>query len=349
MKLWPSINTRIKLRSWEYWPSKAFYYPIAPYLIWLMVKSRHMCYWSAVNPGIYTAGMGMESKFDTLQLLPEAFRPKSALLPAGISDEDIQKRIEEAGLTFPMILKPDLGFRGLLVKKVNSMTALTEGLKVHDINFIAQEYIDWPEEAGVLYHRLPGEPTGQITSVTTKEFLHVIGDGVSTVLELIKRKPRALLQLERIKERYPQYLDQIPEAGQRVPLGIVGNHAKGTRFINSNHLVDSNMIEVFDRISAQIDGFYYGRFDLKCTSLNSLFTGEGLKIIEVNGVCSEPTHIYDPKGGTYWSALKDLAKHWGIIYRIARINRQRGIPILTHQQTARAFLDLFAYQRKVGS
>ena len=308
-----------------------------------------MCYWSAVNPGIYTAGMGMESKFDTLQLLPEAFRPKSALLPAGISDEDIQKRIEEAGLTFPMILKPDLGFRGLLVKKVNSMTALTEGLKVHDINFIAQEYIDWPEEAGVLYHRLPGEPTGQITSVTTKEFLHVIGDGVSTVLELIKRKPRALLQLERIKERYPQYLDQIPEAGQRVPLGIVGNHAKGTRFINSNHLVDSNMIEVFDRISAQIDGFYYGRFDLKCTSLNSLFTGEGLKIIEVNGVCSEPTHIYDPKGGTYWSALKDLAKHWGIIYRIARINRQRGIPILTHQQTARAFLDLFAYQRKVGS
>ncbi|NRA48980.1 MAG: hypothetical protein HRU12_07585 [Phaeodactylibacter sp.] len=229
------------------------------------------------------------------------------------------------------------------------MTALTEGLKVHDINFIAQEYIDWPEEAGVLYHRLTGEPTGQISSVTTKEFLHVIGDGASTVLELIKRKPRALLQLERIKERYPQYLDQIPEAGQRVPLGIVGNHAKGTRFINSNHLVDSNMIEVFDRISAQIDGFYYGRFDLKCTSLNSLFTGEGLKIIEVNGVCSEPTHIYDPKGGTYWSALKDLAKHWGIIYRIARINRQRGIPILTHQQTARAFLDLFAYQRKVGS
>ena len=109
----------------------------------------------------------MESKFATLQLLPEAFRPQSALLPAGISDEDIQKRIEEAGLTFPMILKPDLGFRGLLVKKVNSMTALTEGLKVHDINFIAQEYIDWPEEAGALYHRLPGEPTGQITSITT--------------------------------------------------------------------------------------------------------------------------------------------------------------------------------------
>lgn len=348
MKLWPSATTKIKLRNWEYWPSKAFYYPIAPYLIWLMIKARHACYWSAVNPGIYTAGMGMESKFETLQLLPKAYQPKSVLLPAGTERKRTEQLLETAGLRFPLIVKPDLGFRGLLVRKAADLTELMQHLRSKAIPFIAQEYIDWPEEVGVLYYRMPGAERGTITSVTTKEFLHVTGNGQSTVLELIQQSPRATLQLNRIRDLYPQQLSTVPGAGERVRLSIVGNHAKGTRFINSNHLVNAQMIDVFDRISAQIDGFYYGRFDLKCRSLDSLFTGEGLKIIEVNGVCSEPTHIYDPKRGTYWSALRDLARHWSIIYRIARHNRRRGVPILSHARTARAFLDLFAYQRKVG-
>jgi hypothetical protein len=195
---------------------------------------------------------------------------------------------------------------------------------------------------------MPGAKKGAITSVTTKEFLHVLGDGQSTVLQLVQQSPRALLQLDRIRALYPHKLGKVPGPGQQVRLGIVGNHAKGTRFINSNDLINEDMVAVFDRISTQIDGFYYGRFDLKCRSLDSLFTGEGLKIIEVNGVCSEPTHIYDPQRGTYWSALRDLARHWSIIYRIARHNRRNGVPLLSHAKTARAFLDLFAYQRKVG-
>lgn len=347
MKLWPSTTAKIKLRNWEYWPSKAFYYPIAPYLIWLMIKARHMCYWSAVNPGIYTAGMGMESKFDTLQLLPAPYRPTSVFLPFGIKREAVKQALASAGLQFPLIVKPDLGFRGLLVRKVSHLDALMDNLKAHDIHFIAQEFLDYPEEAGVLYHRMPGAARGRITSLTTKEFLHVTGDGYSTVRALIKQKPRALLQFDRIAERDPYLLDTVPQAGARVPLGIVGNHAKGTRFINSNAKVNERMVDVFDQISAQIKGFFYGRFDLKYQNPDSLYTGEGIKIIEVNGVCSEPTHIYDPGQGTYWSALRDLAKHWGIIYRIAKANRQRGVPILSHRETAQSFLDLFAYQRKV--
>lgn len=348
MKLWPSTTAKIKVRNWEYWPSKAFYYPIAPYLIWLMIKARHMCYWSAVNPGIYTAGMGMESKFDTLKLLPEAYRPKSVFLPTGIPQSLVEERLREAGLTFPLIVKPDLGFRGLLVQKVKDISALMQHLSYRAIPFIAQEYIDWPEEVGVLYHRMPETKRGAITSVTTKEFLHVQGDGQSTVLELVQQSPRALLQLDRIQALYPHKMAKVPAPGEHVRLGIVGNHAKGTRFINSNDLINEDMVAVFDRISAQINDFYYGRFDLKCRSLDSLFTGEGLKIIEVNGVCSEPTHIYDPQRGTYWSALRDLARHWSIIYQIARRNRRKGVPLLSHAKTARAFLDLFAYQRKVG-
>lgn len=337
----------IKWRQWEYWPAKAFYYPIVPYLLWLMLRARHLCFWSAANPGIHSGGMGLESKFETILKTPEAFRPKAALIPAGSAASDIRQRRKQAGLAFPLIAKPDLGFRGLLVRKVEGEAALLQYLKRYPTDFILQEYIDLPEEVGVLYQRFPGESRGRITSLTTKEFLSVTGDGKSTVETLIRGKPRALLQLPRIQEEQAGLLSAVPAAGERVGLGIVGNHAKGTRFINSNHLITDALCQAFDRIAQQVDGFYYGRFDLKCRSLEDLQQGRHFKIIEINGVCSEPTHIYDPQRGTYWAALRDIARHWRIIYRTARANRRQGVPYWSHSEAARAFLRLFAYQKQI--
>ena len=333
--------------NWEYWPSKAFYYPVAPFIIWLMIRARHMCFFTATNPGIYTGGMGLESKYQTLMMLPEALRPKSVLIKKDMPFTDVLAQIDATGLSFPLVAKPDLGFRGLLVKKVSNREDLQTYLQQYPIDFIVQELISLPEEVGVLYYRFPGEKNGNISSITTKEFLTVTGDGHSTVLELAKSYPRALLQLERIQKQYPHLLNMIPEIGIKVNLGIVGNHAKGTRFINSNSSISDTIITVFDEISNKINGFYYGRFDLKCTSFDALKTGKGLKIIELNGVCSEPTHIYDPERGTYWSALKDIASHWKIIFRIARMNRKNGVPYESHNRIAKEFLNLFAYQKKI--
>ncbi len=351
MKWWDKLQSRpffIKLLNWEYWPAKAFYYPLAPYIIWLMIRSRHMCFWSAANPSIYSAGMGMESKYDTILKIPERYRPKALLYRQGEPMEELSERIAAAGISFPLIAKPDRGFRGLLVKKVGDVAALKEYLQRFPIDFIIQEFIALPEEVGVLYYRMPEQEQGRVTSLTTKEFLTVKGDGQSTVEELIYGKPRALLQLPRIREQHPEVLSQRPAQGERVPLGIVGNHAKGTRFINSNPLIDEGLCRTMDRISRQIDGFYYGRFDLKCESLQSLWTGEGIKVIEVNGVCSEPTHIYDPQGGTYFDALRDIARHWGLIRRISAANHRRGVAYMPHGPAARAILELFAYQRRVA-
>ena len=350
MKWWDRVEKRpffIKLFNWEYWPSKAFYYPVVPQILWLMLRARHLCFFTAANPGIYTGGMGMESKYDTILKTPERYRPRALLFRTGEPLSSLPKRLQASGIRFPLIAKPDLGFRGLLVKKIEDQAALATYLQRYPLDFILQEYIGLPEEVGVLYHRMPGEEQGKVTSITTKEFLHVTGDGASTVEELIRHKPRALLQLGRIRTQDPQLLIQVPDAGQRVGLGIVGNHAKGARFINSNHLINPALCRHFDRISKEVDGFYYGRFDIKCQSLDSLYTGEGMKIIEINGTCSEPTHIYDPERGSYWSALRDIAYHWRIIGRIARANRRRGVAYLSHGTTAREFLHLFAYQRKI--
>ena len=312
-----------------------------------MLKARHLCFWSATNPGIYTGGMGLESKFDTIQLTPEAYRPAATLVRTGAAASDIRRQMQEAGLSFPLIAKPNVGFRGLLVKKVEDESQLFAYLQRYPVDFILQEYVDWPEEVGLLYYRFPGDETGRISSLTTKSFLYVTGNGRDSLRQLIEQHPRALLQLARLEEQSTTQLDHIPAAGRRVPLGIVGNHAKGTQFFNSNHLINERMQRCFDQITRQIDGFFYGRFDLKCHSLEALESGEGLRIIEINGVCSEPTHIYDPQRGSYGSALRAIAKHWSLIYRIAQANHRRGIPYLSHRTTAREFLQLFAYQRQL--
>ena len=46
--------------------------------------------------------------------------------------------------------------------------------------------------------------------------------------------------------------------------------------------------------------------------------------MELNGVSSEPGHIYDPKN-TVWNAYRDLAKHWKIIADISIQQQSKGI------------------------
>ncbi|MCB9276963.1 MAG: hypothetical protein H6564_23225 [Lewinellaceae bacterium] len=351
MKFWDRVNQRpfwAKLLNWEYWPGKAFYYPLIPHILMLMLRARHICFFTAANPGIYTGGLGLESKFDTLRKIPEPYRPKSCLIPSGTPFGEVLAELAATGITFPLIAKPDLGFRGFLVSKLDTEPELRAYLSKYPIDIILQEYLRFPEEIGVLYYRLPDTGEEGISSITTKEFLYVTGDGRATVLELIREKARAHLQLERIRAQHPELLLQVPAAGERITLGIVGNHSKGTRFINSTGQADEGILKTISRLARQVDGFYYGRFDLKCTSFDSLRTGEGIKIIELNGVCSEPTHIYDPQRGTYFSALRDIAYHWSLISRIARANHRRGTPYMEVRKLARAFLDLFAYQRMIA-
>ncbi len=260
----------------------------------MALRSRSACFFSAANPGIQYSGLGMESKFATLNLLPAHLRPKSILVPTGSSLADLTQRLDQAGISFPLIAKPDLGFRGLLVRKLNDLDSLQDYLKRYSIDFIVQEFLDHPEEVGVFYYRYPGAAKGTVASVTLKEFLKVTGDGRSTVRQLIMSNPRALLQLARLEESHAAILDRTPQPGETINLGEIGNHSKGTVFINGKTQIDDQLTETFDRFCKQIDGFYYGRFDIKCRNLESLKRGEDFKIIELNGINAEPTHIYQP-------------------------------------------------------
>lgn len=325
----------------------AFYWPMVIYGPLLALRYRHPCFFSAANPALYISGLGLESKFETLQMFPAHLRPGSVKIERGTGLPTALREIGEAGLKFPLVVKPDIGFRGLLVSKVHTPQELGGVLEANAIDFIIQEYLDYPEEVGVFYIRMPQEEKGKIVSLTLKAFLGVTGDGRLTVQELVLQDARALLQMASLKKTYPELLGYIPDKGEVVRLGIIGNHSKGTRFINGTCEADERLARVFDAVTREMEGFFYGRFDIKCRDLVALKEGKDFKIIELNGIGAEPTHIYDQSRMTYPGALWTIMRHWTLVARISAINHSMGVPYLPAGKMLRALADLSAYQRSL--
>ena len=333
----------IRLTQWEYWPSKLFYWPMYFYIPWYQFRARNLVFFTAANPGIDTGGIGLESKFEAMQLYPKEMCPRSILFKKDDKVQDLNRRLSEQNISYPLIAKPDLGYRGLLVKKIHTPTQLESFLRQYKLDFIIQELIEGMEEFGVFYIRHPEQEKGNITSLTLKEFLSVTGDNRSTVEELVKQKSRAMLQLEALQKSQPQLLKKVPAKGEHIALGVIGNHSKGTMFINGKHLIDDELITTFDKISKRIDGFYYGRFDIKCPSFEDLKKGKNIKIIELNGTCSEPTHIYDASKISYFGALREIIWCWRTIFQISQANHKRGIAYQSQREIAKRFINLRKY------
>ena len=324
------------------------YTPAFIYWLYLSVKARSPFFFSAANPGIETGGLAGESKIGILKKLPSDLIPNTVYIPCGEKPDMVRQKLQEAGIGFPLIAKPNVGSRGFLVQKIESFSELTTYLSKQHIDFLLQEFVEYPAEISVLYYRFPGDSGGHISSVTLKEYLNVIGDGKSTVLELIKQKDRAKLQLRALMASQKDLMQYVPSKKEALELVPFGNHCRGAAFYNGNHMIDSEMVQTFDHISHQLKGIYFGRFDIKCKDLESLRRGENFTILEINGVGAEPAHIYDPDYSLF-QAFKDIKRQWSIIYQISQSNRRNGIKLMSLKEAYRTLLHLFTYKRMAAS
>ncbi len=343
--------TFVKLTQWEHWPSFMFYLPLVPFYLKERIKTGNFTFFLNTNPAIKYSGDGTESKYKTIQLVPKEFRPKSVLINELENFKTVLDKIRIEKITFPLIAKPDLGFRGFLVKKINSETELKTYLqKNNSIKILIQEYLDYKNECGILYHRLPNNDKGKITSITLKKFLTVIGDGKSTLLQLILADKRAYLYIELLKNIHQEKLKNTPKKNQKVVLTVIGNHSKGTEFLNGNHLIDNTLEETFDKLNKQINGWYFGRLDLKYNNFEDLRLGKDFKVIEINGIIAEPTHIYDTtnKEASYRNAIKTLKENWNTIFEIAKQNNKNlNLEIPKFNSYFKNMLFLRRYSKKI--
>lgn len=276
-----------------------------------------------------------ESKFEVLQLIPDSLKPKTLLIKLPASVTDVTESINNAGLTLPLIFKPDLGERGWKVKQIRNDKDIELYLNEIKIDFIVQELIDLPHEFGVYYVRFPSQQNGFVNSITGKEFLSVTGNGEKTLQELILEKDRAKIQWNALSQLYAEQLSQIIPSGTKLELVSIGNHCLGTTFLNYNHLITDKLNSSFDAISKNIDGFFFGRYDLRCASISDLENGK-IKIMELNGCGAEPSHIYHP-GTSLLTAISVLITHWRNLYRVSKENHDRGVPYLSFPEAKQIY------------
>jgi hypothetical protein len=333
MTIWEKVtrcNFLIRLRKWEYWPFGIIQFPAIMYWLWLSCRARSLVFFSASNPGIPMGGMLGESKYLVLRSIPQQYVPITLLIEPPVTISAVCDRMTASGLKLPVVCKPDLGERGYMVKKIGTVEEMDFYLRNINVRFLIQEWVSLPMEYGVFFMKLPDEAKGEVISLVAKEMLSVTGDGKATLQELILRKDRAKLQWQKLRITYGERLNAVIPAGQKMELVSIGNHAQGARFINANHLINQRLSESFDGISRNIPGFYFGRFDVRCSSLQDLHEGN-VKIMELNGCGAEPGHIYD-ENFPFWEALRVPVIYWNYIFRISRANREKGVDYISFRE-----------------
>lgn len=329
-------NRRIKLLlhkifHWEYWPFQIVYIPI--YFLWVYyaLRTKTLFFFNASNPTIKNGGFIMESKKEIYDLIPQQYYPKTELIREKTNLEEVQTVIANSGIQYPLIAKPDIGLRGSGVKKINNASDLCQYVEKANFDYVVQDLIPYENEVGIFYVRYPNQKNGKITGVVSKEFLIVIGDGVSSIESLIKENPRFELQLASLQKEYGDTLLEVLKKGEKRNLVPYGNHARGAKFIDGSHWISPQLEETINTLCLQIPGFFFGRLDVMYHSWEDLERGRNFAVVELNGAASEPTHIYDPKHSVFF-AWKELARHITYMYEISVLNNKKGTPYLTHRE-----------------
>lgn len=335
-----------RLTQWEFWPAWFFNIPVVINYLVLALRYRSLTLFANVNPGIEEGGFVGESKADILKQLRgagEALAQFTLIEPNEALPERVQAvaAFQEAyGFTYPIVLKPDVGQRGSAVTVVRSEAEVETYLRENDGSVIVQEYAAGVE-FGVFYYRYPDEAKGCIYSITDKQFPKLIGDGTTTLENLILDDERAVCMAPYYFKLHQDRIFDVPATGEVVQLVEIGTHARGAIFLDGQSIWTPELEAAIDRVSQAFDGFYFGRYDIRTPSVEAFQQGHTFKIVELNGVTSEATHIYDPKN-SLWEAYCVLFKQWRIAFEIGAQNRARGVPPVPLRRLLRRLFDFAA-------
>lgn len=309
--------------NWENWPFAIIYAPLV--FVWMYYAFKAKAFWfmSNVNPTLEFSGLEGETKQEMYLQLPKETYPETIYIKAGEDVNNVIKALANSGIQYPFIVKPEVGMQGLLFRKIDNEAMLLKYHLAMPFDYLIQQLVNLPIELSVFHIRYPSQPKGKITGLIMKEYLAVEGDGKSSLLTLISNHPKAKKRIEELQIKHWAKMNEVIAEGEKYVLSMAGNHNRGATFINLFHLIDEELCAVFDRISIFSKAFYYGRYDIKCSSLDDLKKGRNFSILEFNGVGAEPNHIYDC-GMPYRKALIEIKNHWKDMFLIGKINHKNG-------------------------
>lgn len=321
------------LSFFEFWPAWLFYAPVWLWIALLMIRYRSIRLPMLANPDFPAGGLVGEEKsslFERLGSSEQERLPEWILVTSDRSEASaqlalVESRMRDAGFSYPVVAKPDIGCRGAGVRPIRDRADLTRYLANYPVGekFIVQRMVDVDGEAGVFYVREPGARQGRIISLTLKYFPQVVGDGQSTLRELILADRRAGRVPHLYLKRFEGELENVLPAGVAQRLVFSGSHSKGAIFRNGNPWITEEMRQRFDEIADQISEFHFGRFDVRFADFEAFRRGQEFAIIEYNGAGAEATHIWDSRM-TLADAWRALFMQFSILFRFGAANYRRG-------------------------
>lgn len=303
-----------KICHWEYWSVSIVYMPTFLLWIWFMIKFRSFSFYKHVNPKIKNGGLYGDSKHEIYKLLPQGLFPKTVLIEIN-KENDLLEIVRKNQINLPLIVKPDIGFRGIAVQKIYSISELITYSRKINKDFLIQEFIEHTNEIGVFYCRMPNESKGKITGITIKKFLTLEGNGKDNIEEQLKKNPRYEMQIPKLRGTIN--LSEVLNDGEKKCLVPYGNHNRGTEFLDGKENITEKLEQTFDKILRNVQGFYYGRLDIRYNTFEELEQGINFSIIELNGAKSEPTHIYDTKH-SFWYGQYEIFRHQMLLQKIIK-------------------------------
>lgn len=266
----------------------------APYYVALLARcAAHGLpprYLAKANWGLDHGELGLGSKYTTQLAFDQAYFPET--IEVNFNDANTAISAIEAFTSSrdsDFILKPDIGAVGKGILRIDTKKPLVDQIPVLRGAYLLQSYCPLPEEYGVFYVRQNG--VGRITGINRKHFPTVTGDGEQNIGQLARSHER-FTDHWRI---FMKYFDDetVPAAGEVVRLSFIGSHTMGCMFTDDSYLVTRPLTESVNTFCANQPGFNFGRLDVRAASEAALQAGE-FTVIEVNGIASLPTHMFDP-------------------------------------------------------
>jgi len=314
-----------RLTHWETWYYITKYIPLAPVWLWYCLRARSCWFFTPSNPTLTFGGFEGESKKEMYDQLPPGSYPRSIYINPNTPENELSGLVAENSFTYPFVVKPDIGMMGFMFRKIENENQLITYHRKMPATYILQELASYPMEVSVFYYRFPHRKKGKISGFVKKEFLQVVGDGHSTLENLIKNHPRVLYRLQELLSKHESRLHEIIPEGEIYILSHALNLSRGSRLVSLAHEKDEHLLKIFDDISHYTGHFYYGRYDIKCASIEDLKKGKNFTILEYNGSGAEPHHVYG-NDNSLLQAYRILVHHWEISFRISRINSRNGFP-----------------------
>lgn len=323
----------------EQLPKAVLCIPLVLQWFFLAARYRSLTLPSCLNPRIETGGLAGESKSACLAMIGAAFAPWVAAWCRVGWDEDAGAARVAAGLEYPLIAKPDMGWCGYGVRRVEDdaeLTAYAAGVPQGGA-FLLQRLIAAPNEAGLLYVRRPGAARGTLAAMTLRHAPCVVGDGERSVGALVRAD-------QRLCERAAEYADavgevgfrRVPARGERVGLTTVASLRVGARYEDASARISAVLADRIEAIAGAMGDFHYGRFDVRFESMAGLLGGD-FRIIEVNGAGSEAIQFWDPALGMR-AAFRGVFAKQSEIFEMGDAMRRLGARPVGVVRLARAWL-----------